>query len=343
MDYRKAGVDIDAVSDAMRSVKDRIRATFGDRVLRDVGHFGGLYAIPGDERRALVASADGVGTKILLHASLGRHERVGEDLVNHCVNDIAVLGAKPLFFLDYIAGASLPPEILEPLLGGFADACLGHRIALIGGETAEMPGMYEPGTYDAAGFIVGIVDRDKIIDGSEIRVGDGLLGFPSNGLHTNGYSLARKALLEERGFPLDHTPGDLGTTVGDALTTTHTPYLESIERLTAAGLVRGLAHITGGGIVDNVPRILPDRCDALVRKGSWPIPPVFPLIAECGSVNEMEMYRVFNMGIGLIAAVPPERSDEALALFESEEGAPFRIGEIVEGSGVVRFEPDGEC
>jgi len=341
VDYRKAGVDIDAVSDAMRSVKDRIRATFDDRVLRDVGHFGGLYAVPGDKRRALVASADGLGTKILIHSALGRYDRVGEDLVNQCVNDVAVLGAKPLFFLDYIAGASLPPGILEPLLTGFADACLRHGIALLGGETAEMPGMYEPGTYDVAGFIVGVVDRDRIIDGSEIRVGDRLLGFPSNGLHTNGYSLARKALLEERGFSLDDVPDELGATIGEALTATHTPYLDPIGKLASAGLVHGLAHITGGGIIDNVPRILPEGCDALVRKGSWPVPPLFPLIAECGSVREEEMFRVFNMGIGLVAAVPPERADEALALFSGEEGAPLPIGEITGGSGVVRFEQDG--
>ncbi|MFH1277519.1 MAG: phosphoribosylformylglycinamidine cyclo-ligase [Candidatus Eisenbacteria bacterium] len=338
MDYRKAGVDIDAVSDSMASVKEKIRATFGKEVLRDVGHFGGLYAAPGNDRLALVATSDGLGTKILLYAALGRHDRVGEDLVSHCINDVAVLGARPLFFLDYIAGASLPPEVLRPLLGGFADACGRHGVALIGGETAEMPGMYGPGTYDVAGFLVGVVEREKIVDGSAIAAGDVVLGFPSSGLHTNGYSLARKVLLEEAGLGLEEEAPELGETVGDALLRPHLCYREPMERLTAGGLATGFAHITGGGLVDNVPRILPEGRDAVIRRGSWKVPPIFPFIQERGDVTEEEMDRVFNMGIGLVATVRPERLGEARAALAGTAPEPLVIGGIAEGDGTVRYE-----
>lgn len=338
MDYRKAGVDIDAVSDSMAAVKERIRATFGKEVLRDVGHFGGLYAAPGSDRLALVATSDGLGTKILLYAALGRHDGVGEDLVSHCINDIAVLGARPLFFLDYVAGASLPPETLRPLIGGFADACGRHGVALIGGETAEMPGMYGPGTYDVAGFLVGVVEREKIVDGSAIALGDLLLGFPSSGLHTNGYSLARKVLLEEGGLGLADDAPELGGTVGDALLRPHLCYRIPIERLTERDLATGFAHVTGGGLVDNVPRILPANLDALIRRGSWPVPPIFPFIQKRGDVKREEMDRVFNMGVGLVATVPAGRIEEARTALRGVSPGPVVIGEIVEGEGVVRYE-----
>jgi len=333
--YRRAGVDIDAVNESLRALKERIRSTFGPMVLGDVGHFGGLHAIPGDERRALVATTDGLGTKVLLFAAAGRHGDVGEDLVSHCINDIAVLGARPLFFLDYLAGDSLPPEVLVPLVGGFADACRRRGVALLGGETAEMPGVYPKGTYDAAGFLVGIVERDRIVDGSAVRPGDAILGFPSSGLHTNGYSLARKVLLEEGGS-LDDRPDRLGETVGEALLRPHLCYLDPIRRLLEAGHARGFAHITGGGLVDNVPRALPPSCDARIRKGAWSVPPIFDLIRERGAIDEMEMFHVFNMGIGLVAMTPRSSMDEAIRT--AGEGA-LAIGEVVPGTGTVRWEP----
>jgi phosphoribosylformylglycinamidine cyclo-ligase len=334
VEYRDAGVDIDAYNAAMRSLKERIRSTFGPDVLADVGHFGGLYALPGDDRRALVATTDGLGTKVLLYAALGRHDRVGEDLVSHCINDIAVLGALPLFFLDYLAGASLPPQVLVPLLGGFADSCRAHGIALLGGETAEMPGMYPVGRYDVAGFLLGIVDRDRVLDGSAVRAGDAILGFASNGLHTNGYSLARRALLGPGRRELEEYVPDLAGTLADALLRPHLCYLEPIRTLHDARLASAFAHITGGGLVDNVPRVLPPACDALIRKGAWEIPEIFGLIQAEGSVPEEEMYRAFNMGIGLAAMVPAEFADEALRLLQ---GKAKVIGEIVPGTGTVRF------
>jgi len=334
VDYRTAGVDIDAYNSALRSLKGKIRSTFGAEVLSDIGLFGGLYALPGDDSRALVATTDGLGTKILLHARLGRHGDVGEDLVSHCINDIAVLGARPLFFLDYLAGASLPPDLLLPLVGGFADACRRRGVALLGGETAEMPGMYPEGAYDAAGFLVGIVERDRILDGSAVRPGDVLFGLPSSGLHTNGYSLARKVLLEKAGLPIEERHPLLGETLADALLRTHVCYLEPIRLLHDADLVSAFAHITGGGLVDNVPRVLPAKCDALIRRRTWTPPPIFDLIRREGPIDEEEMYRVFNMGIGLVAAVPAAKADGAARALG---GGAIRIGEIVPGEGRVRF------
>jgi phosphoribosylformylglycinamidine cyclo-ligase len=334
VDYRAAGVDIDAYNAALRSLKGKIRSTFGPEVLTDVGLFGGLFAAPGDESRALVATTDGLGTKVMLYSSLGRHEGVGEDLVAHCVNDIAVLGARPLFFLDYLAGASLPPDVLLPLVGGFADACRRHGIALLGGETAEMPGMYAKGAYDVAGFLVGVVERAKVLDGSAVRGGDVLFGFPSNGLHTNGYSLARKVLLEEAGLALTDRPAGLGGTLADALLRPHTCYFDEIRVLHDAGLVSAFAHITGGGLIDNVPRVLPDGCDARIRKDTWAIPPIFELIREKGAVGDREMYRVFNMGVGLVAFVPAETRAEAERVLG---GSARVIGEVVPGDRTVRF------
>lgn len=338
MKYKDAGVDIDASAAVLKRLKGRIRATFGENVMLDVGLFGGVYAIPGDGERVLIASADGLGTKVLLRAELGRHDGAGEDLVAHCVNDIAVLGAKPLFFLDYIAGGTLPPEILEPLLGGFADACTRHGIALLGGETAEMPGLYAEGHYDVAGFIVGMARRDGLIDGSAIRPGDAILGFPSSGLHTNGYSMARKVLLEVGGFSLDDRPPRFESTLADTLLRPHLSYLSPIEKLADGGLASGFAHITGGGLVDNIPRILPAGCDALIRRTSWSVPPIFELIRSTGSVETDEMYRVFNMGIGLVAVVPEQKLETALQMLKEETGPPARIGTIIEGDGSVRFE-----
>ena len=326
MDYKTAGVDTDAHKEALSRVKEKIRASFGENVVGDVGHFGGLYRLDDDGDRVLVATTDGLGTKVKMLAELGRHSSVGRDLVNHCVNDVSVLGARPLFFLDYIAGAGLVPEILAPLVEGFADACLGERIAMIGGETAEMPGVYRDGTYDVAGFLVGEVERSKMIDGSAIRPGDEILGFPSNGLHTNGYSLATKALFEQGGLTLSsEAPNAPGRTVGDLLAETHLSYRSQISALLAGGDVRGLAHITGGGIAENLERILPEGCAARIRGGGWAIPPVFRLIEERGGIASDEMDRVFNMGIGLVAVV--------------RAGSGPGVRELLPGSGVV---PIGE-
>ncbi len=335
MDYKDSGVDTDAHQSALDAIKGKIRSSFGSEVVGDVGHFGGLYALPGDKSRVLVATTDGLGTKVDLLARLGRHERVGRDLISHCIDDIAVMGATPLFFLDYVAGANLSSDILEPLLGGFADACVDERIALLGGETAEMPGVYSAGSYDVAGFLVGVVERDNIIDGSRIEPGDALLGFPSSGLHTNGYSLATKALIEMAGMELDDTPDGAVSTVGEMLSEPHLCYRKEIAALTAEGSASGFAHITGGGLVENIPRILPSHCEARIEKGRWPLPPIFPIIGRAGEVDEKEMFRVFNMGIGLVAVVPPGRVQEAIDKASAVGVEPILIGGIIPGGGNV--------
>ncbi len=336
MDYNDSGVHTATHQAALAALRDTIRSSFGEEVIGDVGHFGGLYALPGDPTRALVATTDGLGTKVKFLASLGLHERVGRDLVHHCIDDIAVLGAKPLFFLDYVAGAALAPDTLEPLIRGFADTCVEQSIALIGGETAEMPGIYEEGTYDVAGFLVGLVEREKIVDGSAIRPGDAILGFPSAGLHTNGYSLATRALFDTECFRPDEIPAGMDATVGEMLAAPHLCYRTEIGAFHAAGAT-GFAHITGGGLIENLPRILPGECDAVVEKRSWPVPGIFDLIARAGDVEEKEMYRVFNMGIGLAAVIPPDRVGGAIERLGPEAAAPVRIGTVVEGSGAVRL------
>ncbi|NNE10544.1 MAG: phosphoribosylformylglycinamidine cyclo-ligase [Gemmatimonadetes bacterium] len=335
MDYKSAGVDTDSHKLALDKVKDKIRRTFGKRVVGDVGHFGGLYEVPGDPSRVLVATTDGLGTKVHLLATLGFHDRVGRDLVNHCLNDIGVMGATPLFFLDYIAGASLTPTILAPLLDGFAEACLGEHVSLIGGETAEMPGVYEPGCYDVAGFLVGIVARSEIMDGHDIRPGDRILGFPSNGLHTNGYSLATRALFDAGGLTPASAMPDGGGTVGDALAATHVSYRRELDALRT--LARGFAHITGGGLVENVPRILPAGCDAVFRRTRWDVPSIFPLIQECGHVDPVEMDRVFNMGLGMVAVIPEGSLAEAEHALHGQDLACCVAGEIVPGTGEARI------
>lgn len=335
MDYKESGVDTDAHKSALEALKGRIRSSFGDEVVGDVGHFGGLFALPGDEKRVLVATTDGLGTKVDLLARLGMHERVGRDLVHHCINDIAVMGAEPLFFLDYVAGADLSGEVLESLVGGFADTCLREKIALLGGETAEMPGIYAAGSYDVAGFLVGMVERENIVDGSSIAPGDTLLGFPSAGLHTNGYSLATRALFDGAGLKPGDTPDGAHQTVGEMLAEPHLCYRREIAALTAVGAASGFAHITGGGLVENIPRILPPNCEARIEKGRWQLPPLFPLIQSGGDVSETEMYRVFNMGIGLVAVVPPGRVEEAIAKAAAAGVEPILIGGIVPGGGDV--------
>jgi phosphoribosylformylglycinamidine cyclo-ligase len=308
MKYADSGVNIDAAARALARAKDAVRSTWDARVKSDVGAFGGLYqAAPGEPY--LVASVDGVGTKVMVAVQAGRFDTVGQDLVNHCVDDILVQGAEPLFFLDYFATGTLSEDVLPAVLEGFARACRENGCALLGGETAEMPGVYAPGEFDLAGTIVGRVEPEHVLDGRAIRAGDRIWGLPSTGLHTNGYSLARKVLLERAGLALDDVPDGLGATVGDALLAVHRSYLPHVRAIwEAAGreAVHGLAHITGGGFYDNVPRVVPDGLCAVIDTTAWSTPPLFDLIARHGEVEPAEMHRVFNMGIGMCVIGPPE-------------------------------------
>ena len=339
MTYAAAGVDIDAAAKAKRRIRDLARATFTRGVLTDIGSFGALFRLePGRfSDPLLVSSCDGVGTKLKLAFMTGIHNSVGYDLVSHCVSDILVQGARPLFFLDYIACGRLEPGVVEQVVTGLARGCRETGCALIGGETAEMPDFYAPGEYDLAGFIVGVVDRPRLIDGSGIRPGDVLLGLASVGLHTNGYSLARRLFFEKlRMRPGDPVP-ELGATVAELLLAPHRSYYEQIEPLLDRGVLKGLAHITGGGITDNLPRILPQGAAAQVRRGSWPVLPLFGYIQREGNVDAAEMYRTFNMGVGMIAVVG--RADlPAVRGHLAAMGEPcYEIGEIVEGNRVVEY------
>jgi len=339
LSYRDAGVDIDAQDDALRRIRSLVQATRTPGVLADIGSFGGLFApdLAGLAEPVLVSSADGVGTKLQVAVLAGRHDTVGRDLVNHCVNDILVQGARPLFFMDYVGSGRLEPAVLAAVVEGIARGCREAGCALLGGETAEMPGFYRDGEYDVVGFIVGIVDRPKILDGSAIRAGDLLVGLPSAGLHTNGYSLARKAFFEVAGLMVGSHVDELGATVGELLLAEHRSYLGALREPLAQGLLRGLAHVTGGGLTDNLPRILPAGLEAVVRRGSWPVPPIFDWIRRTGDVEEHEMYRTFNMGVGMVAAVAPDRVGELERSLDACGERHHRIGEVVEGEGRVRY------
>jgi phosphoribosylformylglycinamidine cyclo-ligase len=338
--YRDAGVDIDAQDEALARIKDALRATRTPGVLADLGAFGGLFApdLTGMRQPVLVASADGVGTKLRVAFATGVHDTVGRDLVNHCVNDILVQGARPLFFLDYVASGRLDPAVLAAVVGGVARGCRENGCALLGGETAEMPGFYAEGEYDVAGFIVGLVDRAKVLDGSAVRPGDVLVGLPSAGLHTNGYSLARKVCFEVAGLSVhDPVPGMGGTTVGEALLAEHRSYLPVLRDALDAGLPSALAHVTGGGLTDNVPRVLPAGTAAEVRLGSWPVPPLFEWLREAGGIERDEMLRTFNLGVGMVVLVPAGRV-EALEAHLDARGEPhWRIGRVVRGEGKVVY------
>src|SRR5204862_3435548 len=286
------------------------RTTFNARTLSEIGSFGGMFdgAFPEMRAPVLVASADGVGRKLKLAFATGVHNTVGRDLVNHCVNDILVQGARPLFFLDYIATGKLSPDVVAGIVEGVAKGCRENGCVLLGGETAEMPGFYQDGEYDIAGFIVGVVDRDKVIDGKTIAVGDVLLALPSTGLHTNGYSLARKLFFEVGGYePQTHLP-ELRMTAGEALLLPHLSYLQPLEGLLDQGVIKGLAHITGGGLTDNIPRILPEGTAVKIERGSWIGPPLFELLRRLGNVSDSEMYRTFNMGIGMVIVCSPDNA-----------------------------------
>jgi phosphoribosylformylglycinamidine cyclo-ligase len=322
--YAKAGVDIEAGSRATRLMAEAVRSTYGAEVLAGIGAFGGLYdagALKAMDAPVLVASTDGVGTKMKVAAKLNRWDTVGQDLVNHCVNDILVQGARPLFFLDYVASSRLNPEQIAAIVSGAAAACRAVGCALLGGETAEMPGVYEAGEVDLAGTIVGVVERSRVIDGSRIQPGDAVLALPSSGLHTNGYSLARRVLAD-----LDWTEPlpELNGSIGDALLAVHRCYLEPVSQLGAVD-IRGMAHITGGGVIDNLPRIFPPGVGAVINRGTWDEPAIFGLIQEVGQVDDAEMFHVFNMGLGMLLVVPPDQVSAAKALLPTLA----QIGEIV--------------
>lgn len=335
-------MDIDSKASALERARDAIRSTFTPGVLGDVGGFGGLFLpdFSGYSVPVLVASVDGVGTKLKVAFEMGRHDTCGADLVNHCVNDILVQGARPLFFLDYVATGKIAPEILSQVISGIARGCRENGTALLGGETAEMPGFYAPGEYDLAGTIVGVVEREKILDGSRIAAGDVVVGLPSAGLHTNGYSLARKVFFETLGKrPEDRLP-ELGTpSIGDALLAPHVSYLRALEPLLARDLVHGMVHITGGGFYDNIPRVLPEKLDVLIRSGSWPVPSIFPLIAREGEVSFEEMHRVFNMGIGMVVFLEPAGLAEAGRIWAERGQLWYAIGNVVRGSRRAVVEP----
>jgi phosphoribosylformylglycinamidine cyclo-ligase len=339
MDYKASGVDIDAGNETVRRIKALARSTFTSGVLSEIGSFGGLFRLDtaGWKDPILVSSADGVGTKLKLAFMMNRHRTIGVDLVNHCVNDILVQGARPLFFLDYLATGRLQPDIAEQVVDGLARACRDNGCALLGGETAEMPGFYADGEYDLAGFIVGVVDGERLVDGRSIAKGDVLIGLPSAGLHTNGYSLARRIAFEHLGLTADARVPELGGAIGDVLLTPHRSYLHAVYPLVAKGAIKGMAHITGGGITDNLPRILPTGTAARIDRAGWEVPPVFQWLQRSGDVADDEMLRTFNMGIGFILACPPALAETVIDDLRVRHESPVVIGEIVRGTPSVVY------
>jgi len=336
MDYKQAGVDIEAGNEVVRRIRSLARGTFTPGVLSEIGSFGGLFRLDaaGVADPVLVASADGVGTKLRVALLAGVHRTVGVDLVNHCVNDILVQGARPLFFLDYLATGRLDPDVAVQVVEGLSAACRDNGCALLGGETAEMPGFYADGEYDVAGFIVGVVGRAQLIDGKRIVPGDALIGVSSSGLHTNGYSLARRIAFDIAKLRVDSHVPELGTTVGAALLEPHRSYLPLIRPLLPSGVIKGMAHITGGGITDNLPRILPEGTSAVIDRSSWRVPAIFQWLQRTGNVPEDDMLRTFNMGIGLIVVCDNSSADRLAA--ELGPGAT-RIGRVEPGERTVRY------
>ena len=327
--YADAGVSIDNANLAVAKIREYARSTFNERTLTEIGSFGGMFAgaFPRMSEPILVASADGVGTKLKIAFETGIHNTVGADLVNHCVNDILVQGARPLFFLDYFATGRLEPDVTASVVEGMARACRENGCVLLGGETAEMPSMYADGEYDLAGFIVGVVDRPKVIDGKTIVPGDVVLGIPSNGLQTNGYSLARKLFFEIGGYKPSDYIDELGTTIGEALLATHSSFLRPLEGLLDTGVIKGLAHITGGGFLENIPRILPEGVSVEINRGTWPELPIFGMMQRLGNVDEKEMFRTFNMGIGMVVACSESNAETV----KQHLGNCGVIGRVVKG------------
>jgi len=324
--YKDAGVNIDESDRAVALIRKHARATFTPNVLTDIGSFGGGYLLKGWDKPVLISSADGVGTKLKIAFMTGRHNTIGEDLVNHCVNDIAVQGAVPLFFLDYFAAGQLDAQVTGQVIEGVARGCKNNGCALVGGETAEMPGMYQPGEYDLAGFIVGAVEKKAMLTGAGIKAGDVLLGLPSTGLHTNGYSLARKLLFDVAQLPLDDS-------LADTLLQVHRSYLKPIRMLIDAGILKGAAHITGGGITDNTPRILPDGLAAEIDVSAWTIPPIFEQLRQIGSIDLADYRRTFNLGIGMILVVGKRNLAKARALLALAGEASYGIGTVIQSRG----------
>jgi phosphoribosylformylglycinamidine cyclo-ligase len=363
--YARAGVDIDLGNKVKSALPQLLASTHRREVLGKVGGFGGLFALDTKKYRepVLVSSVDGVGTKLKIAFALDRHDTIGADLVNHCVNDIAVLGAEPLFFLDYLGTGKLEPHVFTEIIKGFARACAENHCALIGGETAQMPGFYQPGEYDVSGTIVGVVEKSRMLNGQRtVKRGDAVIGLASSGLHTNGYSLARKIFFEQLKLkPTCRVPGLKGT-IGEELLKVHVSYGPLVQKLlkkfnhnvlptfrrkiksspnrrqNVGGTIKAFAHITGGGFVDNIPRVLPKNCDVVIHKGAWEVLPVFRLIAERGGVPEAELYQVFNMGIGMVAIVSADQADAVLKFIRSQKHRAWIIGEVLKGGGVTRVE-----
>jgi phosphoribosylformylglycinamidine cyclo-ligase len=338
--YADAGVNIDQANRTKQRIKYLAHKTFTKNVLSDIGSFGGMFSV--DKKKyedpVLVSSVDGVGTKLKIAFEMNLHHTVGADLVNHCVNDIAVQGAAPLFFMDYFAAGKLNPDVTEKVVEGIADACKHNGCALIGGETAEMPGFYPPGEYDLAGFIVGIVDRAKVITGKDVQPGDVLLGLPSNGLHTNGYSLARKLLFTIARHSPDTYVNDIKNKVGNELMRTHKSYWPVLKKMIDAETIAAMAHITGGGITENLPRVLPKGTGAVVELGSWPVQPIFEYMQKIGSIEQDEMLRTFNMGIGMVLVVPAKKFKKAMTILDKASEKAFTIGRIVKGERKVSYQ-----
>ena len=345
--YARAGVDIDLGNKVKATLPQLLASTHRREVLGKVGGFGGLFAL--DTRKykqpVLVSSVDGVGTKLKIAFAMDKHDTIGQDLVNHCVNDIAVLGAEPLFFLDYLGTGKLEPHVFTEVIKGFVRGCAENNCALIGGETAQMPGFYQPGEYDVSGTIVGVVEKSRMLDGKSIRRGDAVIGMASSGLHTNGYSLARKIFFEQLKLKPTSRVAELGNTIGAEMLKVHVSYGPLVQKLLqkyntsksrAGDTIKGLAHITGGGFVDNIPRVLPKNCDVAIRKGSWEMLPLFQIIAAKGGVPEEELYQVFNMGIGMTVIVSAEKADAVLKFIRAQKMAAWLIGEVVKGTGGAR-------
>jgi len=333
--YSDAGVSIDNANIAVAKIRNFAKSTFNERTLTEIGSFGGMFsgAFPNMAEPILVASADGVGTKLKIAFDTGIHNTIGQDLVNHCVNDILVQGARPLFFLDYFATGKLSPDVTASVVEGISIACKENGCVLLGGETAEMPGFYADGEYDLAGFIVGVVDKQRVIDGKSIKAGDVVLGLPSNGLQTNGYSLARKLFFEVGGYKVDTYIESLGKTAGEALLENHTSFLKPLENLLDSGRIKGLAHITGGGFLENIPRILPENVAVEIKRGTWDELPIFGLMQTLGNVTDSEMFRTFNMGIGMIVIC----NEEDKEFLKENLPASFEIGRIIDGNKEVKI------
>lgn len=346
--YAQAGVDIDLGNRMKATLPQLLASTHRSEVLGKVGGFGGLFALNTKKYKqpVLVSSVDGVGTKLKVAFAMNRHDTIGQDLVNHCVNDIAVLGAEPLFFLDYLGTGTLEPHVFTQIIKGFARACAENGCALIGGETAQMPGFYQKGEYDLSGTIVGVVEKSRMLDGKTIKPGDVVLGIASSGLHTNGYSLARKILFEKLGHSPSSKLPELGskTTLGAELLKVHVSYgivvqglLNKFNKTGQPRVIKGIAHITGGGFIDNIPRVLPKKCNVQIHKNSWPLSPLFQILADQGGVPEAELYQVFNMGIGMTVIVPEANEGAVMKLIRTSGHDAWTIGQVTKGSGIVEM------